>query len=119
MQKIKEIYDRIHKNPSEYTNIRFLTAQRVFITIVALYFTSFLFTIGGYYFSWFDTKSLSMLTFHLYSIMVISTVWFGFSIAEYFTVIYLPKHNWIPYFALCLLFVFGLLALYVHLQSLI
>ena len=119
MQKIKEIYDRIHKNPSEYTNMRFLTAQRVFITIVAMYFISFLFTIGGYYFPWLDIKTLSMITFHLYSFLVIATVWFGFSIAEYFTVIYFPKHNWVPYFVFCLLFLFGLLALFVHLSSLI
>ena len=45
MSKIKDIYERIHKNPSEYTDMRFLVAKRVFITIAAMYFASFLFTV--------------------------------------------------------------------------
>lgn len=119
MPKIKEIHDRIKKNPSEYTDIRFLVAQRIFITVAALYFLSFLFTVGGYYFPWFKLEALSMMTFHLYSFLVIATVWFGFSIAEYFTTIYYPHHNWIPYCVLCVLFLFGGAALFVHLSVLI
>lgn len=118
MSKIKDIYERIHKNPSEYTDMRFIVARRVFITITAMYFTSFLFTVWGYYFSWLDLKTLSMITFHLYSFLVISVVWFGFSISEYFITIYYPKHNWVPYLVLCVLFLFWLLALFVHLSSL-
>ncbi len=118
MEKIKDIYERLHKNPSEYTDMRFLVARRVFITIVTLYFTSLLFTIGGYYFLWFDLKILSMITFHLYSLLVIATVWFGFSISEFFIAIYYPKHNWVPYLVLCLFFIFGSLALLEHLSPL-
>ena len=107
MPKIKDIHERIHKNPSEYTNMRYLVAQRVFITVATLYFLSFLFTVGGYYFPWLSIETLSMITFHVYSFLIIAFVWFGFSIAEYFIALYAPEHNWVPYFIFCILFLFG------------
>ncbi len=107
MPKIKDIHERIHKNPAEYNDIRFLVARRMFITVVTLYFLSFLFTIGGYYLPWMSIETMSMLTFHLYSLLIVATVWFGFSIAEYMVVLYAPLHNWIPYAVLSVLFLFG------------
>lgn len=116
MPKIKEIHDRLIKNPSEYTNIRFLVAKRVFITIATLYFLSFLFTVWGYYFWFITIDTLSLITYHLYSLLIIGFVWFWFSIAEYVVALYAPHHNWVPYFVLCILFIFGSLAFYVHLS---
>ena len=43
--KIKDISERLHKDPNEYNGIAFLVARRVFIIITALYFTSFLATV--------------------------------------------------------------------------
>ncbi len=46
MSKIKEISDRLLKNPNEYTEIRLLIAKRTLGFFMAFYFLSFLFTIG-------------------------------------------------------------------------
>jgi hypothetical protein len=48
MPKIKEISDRLHKTPTEYSEIRFLIAKRTLAFFLMLYFMSFLFTIGGF-----------------------------------------------------------------------
>lgn len=46
MPKIKDIYDRLIKDPKEYSGFLFLVSQRLFVTIVTLYFLVFLSTIG-------------------------------------------------------------------------
>ena len=38
-----------------------------------------------------------MIHFHLYSLLVIVTVWFGFSFAEYAVYLYAPEKKWIAY----------------------
>lgn len=119
MIKIKDIYERLQKNPKEYTELRFLVARRVFIVITTVYFTSLLFTIGGFYIGNIITiPVLSTINFHLYSILVIAVVWFAFSIAEYFTAIYFPTKTWFPYVIGAVFSVFAALALYVHLSPL-
>lgn len=42
MSKIKDIHDRLIKDPKEYSGFLFLVSQRVFITTVSLYFFAFL-----------------------------------------------------------------------------
>lgn len=116
--KIKDITERLHKDASEYNGISFLVARRVFILIVALYFTSFLFTIGGFYLPFLSLESISMIHFHLFSLLVIAVVWFGYSFAEYMSYIYAPEKRWIPPGVLTLLGIFGLLVLFVHLSPL-
>ncbi len=116
MAKIKDIYDRLKKDQKEYTELRFLIARRVFMVIVSMYFISLLFTIWGFYIG--DIINLSLLStisFHLYSILVIAVVWFGFSIAEYFVAVYLPGKDIITYLSGFVFLIFGALALYVHL----
>lgn len=76
MSKIKDIQDRLIKNPGEYSEITFLVAERVFLMVIALYFLAFLGTIGGFYLSWLSLSMLSMLSYHLYSLLIITSVWF-------------------------------------------
>lgn len=119
MIKIKDIYDRLGKDQKEYTELRFLIARRVFMVVTVLYFVSLLFTIGGFYIgSMITVPVLSTINFHLYSILVVAVVWFGFSVGEYFTTIYFPTKSWIAYAIGFLFLVFGGLALFVHLSSL-
>ncbi len=50
MTKIKDIRERLFKDMSEYTEIRLLIAKRTLAFFIALYYTFFLFTIGGFTF---------------------------------------------------------------------
>ena len=120
MIKIKDIHERVHKNPQEYNELRFLIARRIFIIIVAAYFTSLLFTIWGFY-GWtiISIQTLSLITFHLYSLLIIVTVWFAFSVGEYFAAIYMPGKGWFAYIILAFFAVFWGAGLYVHLSSII
>lgn len=45
MPKIKEITERLEKNPTEYTDIRFLMAKRTVAFFLMFYYLLFLFTI--------------------------------------------------------------------------
>jgi hypothetical protein len=119
MIKIKDIHERLHKNPKEYTELRFLLARRVFVIIVAAYFTSLLFTVWGFY--WWSILTipvLSTFTYHLYSLVIIVSVWFAFSVGEYFAAIYLWGKWWFAYIVLVIFLAFGWLALYTHLSPL-
>lgn len=85
MSKIKEIQDRLLKNPEEYSSIRFLVSKQIFVINAALYFLVYLFTVGGFYFGPFTIDSLAIICYHLYSLVVISVAFFGYSLVEYFT----------------------------------
>lgn len=74
--EIKEVFTRIKKTPSEYTDIRFAVAKRSFAFVASLYFLAYLFTVGGFYFGPFTLSDLSTATYHLYSLLVIATMWF-------------------------------------------
>ncbi len=50
MGKIKDIHERLIKNPAEFTEIRLLVAKRTLAFFIAFYFVSLLFTIGGFSF---------------------------------------------------------------------
>jgi hypothetical protein len=45
MPKIKDIRDRLGKDPIEYTEIRLLIAKRTLAFFIAFYYVSFLFTV--------------------------------------------------------------------------
>jgi hypothetical protein len=115
MSKIKEIRDRFAKDPKEYSILKFLIARRMFTFVVALYFMTVLFTIGGFYLPGLSIVTLSAAAYHLYSLVVIATIWFGFSWAEYIVAIYIPTQVWIKYAVLIFLTVFGGAGLYIHL----
>ena len=76
MIKIKEIHERLVKNPDEYRDIRYLVSKRLFAVSASLYFLVTLFTVGGFYFRFLSLNTLSMLSYHLYSLVVIATVFF-------------------------------------------
>jgi len=114
MWKIKDIHDRLIKDPKEYSGFLFLVSQRIFISTVLIYFITFLGTIGGFYTSWLSLSHMSMLAFHAYSLMIIGFVWYGFSWAEYLVYIHAPEKRWIAFFVLFLLIIVGGLWLYVH-----
>lgn len=107
MSKIKDIHDRLIKDPKEYSGFLFLVSQRIFIMTVTLYFLTFLGTIGGFYTSWISLSGMSMLAFHLYSLVIIAFVWYGFSWAEYLTYIYVPQKRWIATLVLVFLIIIG------------
>jgi hypothetical protein len=124
MSKIKDIQDkmteiqtRLTKDVGEYHEFRFRIVQRIFIITVACYFVAYLFTIGGFYFSIFSLGVWSALTFHLYSLVIIATVWFAFGFAEHFVAIYIPTQKWIPYVVLVLFALLGGLSLFFHIFS--
>lgn len=71
MPKIKDIIERLHKTPLEYSDIRFLSAKRTLAFFLAFYFTAFLFLIGGFSFLFVSLPVLSQLVYHIYSILII------------------------------------------------
>ncbi len=117
MPKIKDIQDRLHKDAGQYNLLSFLVARRIFLGATALYFTLFLFTIGGFYFWFFTINVLKTLTFHMLSVLIVVFVWFTFAFAEYFVDAYFPGKKIIAYSALGVSSVFGCIALYVHIFS--
>ena len=76
MSKIKEIHSVLTKNPSTYAHLRFLVSKQIFALSFSLYFLSYLFTIGGFYFGPLTVSHLTIITYHLYSLLVISTAFF-------------------------------------------
>lgn len=91
MTKIKEIVDKMKLNGTEYHDMNLLVSKRVWLFFAMLYYLAYLFTVGGFYFGSVSLEVLSMITFHLYSVLVVATVWFFYSLCEYVIVVYFPK----------------------------
>lgn len=102
MSKIKDILEKIRANGNEYHELHLLITKRVWLIIVTLYYTSYLFTVGGYYFSFMTIDNLAMITFHLFSVLVIATAWFFYSLCEYAVNIYMPNRKWLLIFPIVL-----------------
>ncbi len=90
MSKIKDILEKMKASPREYHDLSLLVAKRVWLMIATLYYLSILFTVGGFYYGPITLVYLSMATFHLYSMLVIATAWFGYSLWEYAVALYIP-----------------------------
>lgn len=116
MEKIKEILTRLRHNEQEYNTIRFSVAKRLFTLIASLYLLARLFTVGGFYFGGLTLTDLSLLTYHLYSLLVIATMFFGYAIIEYFAITSFPHKKYIILIpSLVILILIGSLALLSHL----
>lgn len=50
MSKIKDIIEKMKTSGHEYHDLHLLIAKRVWLIIASLYYLSYLFTVGGYYF---------------------------------------------------------------------
>jgi hypothetical protein len=108
MPKIKDISDRLVKDPGEYSALSFLVAERSFLIVTSLYFFTLLATVGGFYLSWISTATISMISYHLYSLMLIMMVWFGFAWSEHVVYIHAPGKRWISFAVLSVLAVMAL-----------
>lgn len=95
MPKIKDIVDKMKLNGNEYHDLSLLVSKRVWLVIAVIYYLSYLFTVGGFYFGPISLEYLAMATFHLYSILVIATAWFFYSLCEYAIAIYLPNRRFL------------------------
>ena len=115
MSKIKDIIEKMQVSGHEYNNLSLLVAKRVWLIVASLYYLSFLFTVGGFYFGPFTLGQLSLLTFHLYSILVVASAWFFYSLCEYMVIVYLPTKRWIGIFAIFIGFIFAGVAILAHL----
>ncbi len=94
MSKIKDIIEKMQASGTGYNDLSLLVAKRVWLIVASLYYLAFLFTVGGFYFGPITLDQLSMVTFHLYSILVIVSAWFFYSLCEYGIAVYLPTHRW-------------------------
>jgi hypothetical protein len=108
MPKIKDISARLAKDPGEYSALSFLVAERAMLIVTSLYFTTLLTTVGGFYLSWISTQAISMISYHLYSLMLITMVWFGFAWSEHTVYIHAPGKRWISFAVLTVLSIFAL-----------
>jgi hypothetical protein len=99
MSEIKDIIEKLKTNGREYYDLHLRIAKRVWLIIASLYYVSYLFTVGGFYFGPFSLENVSMITYHLYSVLVIATVWFFYALCEYGVVIYAPDRKWLTYIA--------------------
>ena len=105
MPKIKDIHERLTKNPAEYNELSLLVAKRVLAFVIAFYFTSFLFTVGGFSFGPFSLSILAQITFHAYSMLILVVAWFLYSLTEYSIAIYAPEKQMLKYIVLVVLIV--------------
>ncbi len=108
MPKIKDIHDRLVKDPGEYSALSFLIAERVFLIVTSLYFFTLLATVGGFYLSWLSTEMFSMMSYQLYSLMIVTMVWFAFAWTEHMVYIHAPERRWISFLVLALLSIVAL-----------
>lgn len=115
MSKIKEIQERLTKNFWEYAKVRFVIAKQIFVFTVTLYFLSYLFTVGGFYLPFLSLDTLAKLTYHLYSLLVISTAFFGYSLIEFFIGSHFPEKKIWLFIAGWIATIFSIFALAVHL----
>lgn len=115
MSKIKDIIEKMKANGTEYLDLRLLVAKRVWLIVASLYYLSFLFTVGGYYFGPISIEQLSMLTFNLFSVLVIATVWFFYSLCEYAINVYFPNRHWLILFPIIFGIIFTAGTLLIHL----
>lgn len=93
MPKIKDVVDKMKLNGSEYHDLNLLVSKRVWLIMATMYYVCYLFTVGGFYFGPISLDYLAMATFHLYSILVIATAWFFYSLCEYAIAVYLPNRK--------------------------
>ncbi|MDD2694115.1 MAG: hypothetical protein PHY14_04250 [Candidatus Gracilibacteria bacterium] len=118
MVKIKDIRERLTKNPQEYLEIKLVIAKRTLAFFVLAYYMTLLFTIAGFSFSVFgffvSLEFLSNVSFHLYSVLVIVVSWFMFSLIEYFQNIYFPTKSWIKLIGLIIALLFGIFGVVAH-----
>lgn len=115
MIKIKEIHAQLIKNPDEYRDIKYLVSKRIFAIVVSLYLLATLFTVGGFYFWFFSIHTLSMISYHLYSLVIIATIFFWYNILENIVSIYVPEKRWVLAVFGILLLIFWIAALIAHL----
>ncbi len=94
MPKIKEITERLEKNPTEYTDIRFLMAKRTVAFFLMLYYLVFLFTIGGFSLGPLSISGLAVIAYHLYSVLAIVIAWFFYEVGVYVDHIYFATRKW-------------------------
>lgn len=95
MPKIKDIIENMKLNGTEYHDLNLLVSKRVWLIVATLYYLSYLFTVWGFYFGPISLEYLSMITFHLYSVLVIATAWFFYSLSEYAVMVYFPQKKWL------------------------
>lgn len=115
MAKIKDIVVKMKTNGTEYQELSFLVSKRVWLAIATLYYVSYLFTVGGFYFGPVSLDYFSMITFHLYSVLVIATAWFFYSICEYSIAMYVPGKKWLLVFPIIIGIAITSIALLTHL----
>ncbi len=116
MPKIKEIGDRLIKNPWEYNEIRFLVAKRTLAFFIMLYFMSFLFTIGGFRIGPVSLEMLGGFVFHVYSILILVIGWFLYELSHYASYVYVGWQKWPIFLMSSLSVVFVVFALLGHLK---
>ncbi len=114
MPKIKDIHERLVKNPVEYNELSLLVAKRVLAFAIAFYFTSFLFTVGGFSFGPFSLSILSQISFHAYSLLILVVAWFLYSLLEYGLAVYAPNRHVLKYGVGVFLILFVGIALFAH-----
>ena len=115
MSKIKDILEKMKASPREYHDLSLLVAKRVWLFVASLYYLVFLFTVGGFYYGPITLDHFSMGTFHLYSVLVIATAWFGYALCEYAIAIYVPTKDWLKWIWLGIAVVFAIVTLLAHL----
>lgn len=115
MPKIKDIMEKMKANGHEYYDLHLLIAKRVWLIIASLYYISYLFTVGGYYFWPISITQLSMFTFHLFSVLVIASVWFFYTLCEYTVAVYAPNKKWLLIAPIVIWIIFTASTLLIHL----
>ena len=102
MSKIKDIIEKMGMRGISYPDAQLLVAKRVWLIIVSLYYLSVLFTVGGFYFTisipgftahTVSIAELSLIQFHLYSVLIVATAWFTYALVEYGLKVYLSSYR--------------------------
>lgn len=119
MSKIKEIASIFAKNPDGYHKLRFLVSEQIFILGFSFYFLAVLFTIGGFEFGPFDKSKLAIITYHLYSLLVVATGFYAYSLVENFQAKYASEKKFLSIIALIIITIIsgGILAVHLGLFS--
>jgi hypothetical protein len=124
MSKIKDIIEKMGMRGISYPDAQLLISKRVWLIIVSLYYLSVLFTVGGFYFTisipgiephTVSIAELSLVQFHLYSVLIVATAWFVYALVEYAVHVYWGTQRWLRIIVGILLSILTTCILLIHL----
>jgi hypothetical protein len=109
---LAKISAHLEKTPESYTEIRLIVAKNIFIFVAVLYYSTWLFTVGGW-----QKEMMSRATFFFFILLTGASLWLIACLIEYAFQVYIPQYKKVIYgvWGILLLVFIGITALHLNL----